>query len=685
MKRGVVLASMIGALAAGLGAEAADLTAIVNVTVIDAARGQSVPARTVLIDGERIAAVEPAESFKPAREAAIIDGTGKFLIPGLFDAHVHYVDPDSFGPLMIANGVLFVREMGNAPEVIVPLRDRLNSGQVLGPEMICTGAIIDGDPPVWPFSEPCDTPDEARAAVRKLNAAGVNQIKVYSRLKQDVYRAAVAEARALGLKPVGHIPADCTLDDAIAAGQASNEHMMRVEELIVRALPPGTDLGQDRSGGMWPTSRYWLLMPRADRDVLARELRRLADSGMIQCPTLVVWEGIAGVVGRKGDADPRLAYVPAPLRAFWSGSQYEGFGQFMEAALPHMKAMAAEMRRAGVPLMVGTDLANPYVFAGFSVHDELRNFVEAGMSPAEALRAATVVPARFMGVNDRLGTVEPGKTASIVLLDADPLADIANTTRINTVWLRGTRHDRAALDVMLKGVRDAVAATMPAQTDVVLDLPGQVVLRGTYKVKFGPFDAGVEDVLITRTDDGYAMMAHNRPRGGPQPPFVVTWHAGPDRSFRSASYRVLSRTPVHAEYGIEGGTLRASASAGDAVLPPASADLEPGAVLASPAYASDFFVLHALDMAPGEVRESQSVSFGFPDWRPVAAPLKVARQEDADLVRPGGRVVKARFYKQVLTTPMGAFNTDTWTDDRGVVLKAVMTMPFGTLTVELQP
>lgn len=362
------------------------LTAITNVSVIDVIRGEAVPGRTVLIDGETIAAVVPAASFKPAKEAVLIDGTGKFLMPGLFDAHVHYVDPESFGPLMIANGVVFVREMGNATEVVIPLRDGLNSGEVFGPEMICTGAIIDGDPPVWPFSEPCDTADEARAAVRKLHAAGVNQIKVYSRLKKDVYQAAVAEAKAVGLKAVGHIPNDCTVEDGIAAGQASNEHLMMVEKIIPTMLPPGTDLSEDQSGGLWPSGRFWFRYPNVDKSALARELRKLAESEMIQCPTLVVSAGIAGAVGRKGDADPRMQYVPTSLRAFWGGEQYEGFGRFMEAALPHMKAMVGDLYRVGVPMMVGTDLANPYVFAGFSVHDELKHFVEAGFSHADALR-----------------------------------------------------------------------------------------------------------------------------------------------------------------------------------------------------------------------------------------------------------------------------------------------------------
>jgi len=662
------------------------LTALTNVAVVDVVAGTAVPAQTVVLDGAAIAAVVPAASFEPAEGTTLVDGTGKFLVPGFFDAHVHYVDPDSYGPLMIAHGVLFVRDMGNATDVIVPLRDRLGRGEVLGPEMACTGAIVDGDPPVWPFSEPCGTPEEARAAVRKLHAAGVDQIKVYSRLKPDVYRAAVAEARAVGLRAVGHVPNECTLDDAIAAGQASNEHMMMVEKLIAKAVPPGTPIEEDRSQGIWPSGRFWFLYPQADEAVLAQELEVLAASGMMQCPTLVVSAGIAAAVDRKGAADPRMAYVPASLRAFWEGDQYQGFGRFMERALPHMKSMVGEMHAAGAPIMVGTDLANPYVFAGSSVHDEMRMLTEAGLTTAEALRAATIVPARFLGVDQRLGTVEAGKTASVVLLTANPLESIGNTTRIDSVWLRGERYDRAALDALLEGVREAIAPTLPAASaQIVLDLPGEVLLRGTYKVRFGLFDAGTEDVLLTKTAEGYAVMAHNEPQGGPQAPSVITWHTGPDFGFRSATYRQLTKTPTEATYRLAEGELVGAAAEEGRAIGESSVAVSAGDLISAPTFAADFFTVNALGLEPGGTWKGDAHSFGYPDWRPQSAPLEVTRLEDALLARPNGTSVPARHYEQVLTTPMGAFSSETWTDERGVVLRSVMTMPFGQLTVELEP
>src|SRR5688572_21401895 len=150
-----------------------------NVTIIDVEAGKALPPADVFLSGDRITAIgqPPAE-----RPETTIDGTGLFLIPGLFDAHVHYVSPESYGPLMIANGVTFVRDLGGFTDQMLELRRQLNTGEILGPRMICTGAIIDGESPVWPFSEECKTEEDARAAVRKLKAAGVDQIKVYSKL-----------------------------------------------------------------------------------------------------------------------------------------------------------------------------------------------------------------------------------------------------------------------------------------------------------------------------------------------------------------------------------------------------------------------------------------------------------------------------------------------------------------------
>jgi imidazolonepropionase-like amidohydrolase len=308
--------------------------------------------------------------------------------------------------------------------------------------MICTGAIIDGKPPIWPFSEVCDTPDEGRAAVRKLVEAGVNQIKVYSRLKLDVYQAIAEESKKQNIKFVGHVPEAVTLEEAMKAGQYINEHLTGFGAEIVRMAETPTPSTLDSKVPDFVAIKAWSLLPKVERKLLDEFTKRVAESGMVQCPTLVVHDGISKV-GRSGDKDePRMKYVSPHMRSFWDSALYRDF----PAHLTEFKQqMVGELHRAGATLIIGTDLANPYVFAGSAVHEEMELFAKAGISPGDVLKAATITPARVCGVADRLGTVSEGKNASLVLLRADPLEKISNAREIEAVFLRGQFFDRTAL------------------------------------------------------------------------------------------------------------------------------------------------------------------------------------------------------------------------------------------------
>lgn len=692
-------------------ASAADTAyAIRNVTLIDVKQGRALPHRTVIIHNDKILNIFDAPEGRPASSpptpdarpippnTTSIDGTNLFLIPGLTDAHVHYVDPEGFGRLLIANGVTLVRETGNETSRVIDIRDRLNNGSLAGPQMICTGAIVDGVPPVWPFSEACDTPDEGRAAVQRLHAAGVNQIKVYSRLKPDVYAAVVDEARTLGLKATGHIPGVCDIDDAIAAGQACNEHFMAFEKLIAKLSPAEIPAEVLKQAGIYAGMSAWGRMATVDRAALQAELKKVAAAGMYQCPTIVVMAGIGSTAagphqqaGATNKPDPRLAYIPASLRSFWDSPNYQGgFATFAHAAVAPMQSMALECHKAGVPLMIGTDLANPFVYPGFSVHDEMKLFADAGIPNADVLRSATITPATFFGLDASLGSIEIGKTASLVLLSANPLDDIANTTKITGVFNRGKYHDRKALDQLLAEAKtlaasDALGAAAAGDEDgVKLELPGETVARGRYKMKFGNFDAGVEDFLITKTADGLHLIAHNQPKGGMQPPVLLTLHLNPDRSFKSASYKQLADNPVEAKYELRDNTLHATGTRKGQPLEPQALPLPGDASIGTPVYISDFMTLGTLNLKAGEERKLSSVYFGYPDWRWSASPITIKREPDATLKRPDGKEVTAQFYTSALTTPVGVFKGQTWTDANYVVLKGVLVMPFGTITFELE-
>jgi imidazolonepropionase-like amidohydrolase len=658
---------------------------IEDITLIDVVNSRALPHQTITITGERIKRIDPADKAKIADGAQVIAGNGLFALPGLFDAHVHFTpSPETFGPMMLANGVTAMRDTGADTDTILDLRQQSRQRGAMLPQIICTGAIIDGDPPVWPFSEPCDTPEEARAAVRKLKDAGVDMIKVYSLLKPDVYRAALDEAKALKIKVTGHVPNAITLDEALQAGQDCIEHLMGFERMLVELSGKPDDERQ----GIWPGLSGWLRLPDIDPAALRQRLEAIARSGVTLCPTTVVMQGVgAAADAEKADKDKRMAYVPATLRAFWGGGTYSDFAPLAASVAPHMRTVVGELHRAGAPLMIGTDLANPYVFAGFSVHDEMRNFAEAGIAPIDVLRSATIIPARFCGIDDDLGSIDAGKLASIVLVRADPLADITNASQIEAVFIRGVHHDRAALDKMLAGVREFVVTSAPAPAAAVeLTLPGEVIARGRYVMKFnGRFDAGVEDFLITQDADGYHIKSYSQPQGGWASPSVVTVHFNQDFAFTSALMQQQAKKPVESTYELKDGSMHASATIDGAAEPPQVLAMPERGIVTSSMNAGDFAIFGAMrNMNVDERREMTAVGFGMGGWRVASVPYVITRKADEEVALPDGTKIKTRHYASTITNQGMEFNIDTWIDDRGVMVRSRMRAPFGMIETALE-
>jgi imidazolonepropionase-like amidohydrolase len=214
-----------------------DSYAITDVAVVDVQQGSILPDQTVIIAGESIRAVGPRAELAVPDGVRVIDGRGLYLMPGLVDAHVHYFDQEVFGRVLMANGVLLARDMGLPTQEALQLREALKRGELIGPELIVTGSILDGNPPVIPtISLGLNTPDEGRSAVRKQAEAGVDLIKVYSRLDKDVFLAIVDEAHKAGLKVVGHVPDSIGIEEAAAAGLRSIEHWNGFEKSIAKLL-----------------------------------------------------------------------------------------------------------------------------------------------------------------------------------------------------------------------------------------------------------------------------------------------------------------------------------------------------------------------------------------------------------------------------------------------------------------
>ncbi len=426
-----------------------DIYAITDVGVVDVENGTVAPGQTVVIVGDRIDQIAPYGSALPER-ARTVDGRGLYLMPGLVDAHVHYQEAPIFGRVMIANGVLIVRDMGMPNEYILPLRDELNRGATLGPEMVAAGALLDGADPVIPsIAISVRTPEEGRAAVRAQAAAGVDFIKVYSKLDKQTFLAIVDEARTSGLKVVGHVPDSISIEDAASAGLQSIEHFFGFDKVVAQLLGQRVNFSY---AGMGLDAGNLLRLGEIDPRALQSFYQRLYASNVTIVPTVVTFKNWPNVDTFDRNKVPNGQYISQNLLSMWK-SQWAGQTEFPDAIWQNWAQMAKGMNDAGVPLMVGTDLDCPGLVPGYSVHEEMAILQEAGIAPAEVLRSATIVPARFMGLEQRLGSVTQGKQASIVLVSANPLDDIRNAEKIAGVFLRGRYYSRSDLDALLDEAR----------------------------------------------------------------------------------------------------------------------------------------------------------------------------------------------------------------------------------------
>jgi len=445
---------------------------IKRVTVIDATGRGPEPNMTVITNGDRIIAVGPWRKTHIPRNAVIVDGTGKFLIPGLWDMHVHGAS-DARAPwshlLFVANGVVGVRDMSGPPDAHV-WRATQRSNEDPSPTIYLGSPIIDGPNPTWPESIVVTDEAQGREVVEQQRGRGADFIKVYSKLSRNAYFAIADEAQKCGIPFEGHVPESVTAAEASNAGQKSIEHLTRVadgcskeeqsidsemqrQEALFRAS--GATMAQKIDAGKSIIRLNMRVVAAFDEPTAQSLFALFVKNKTWQCPTLTLLR--AQIDDPLPANDPRLKYLSREVRAKWDDGYYKNVPPEPRAAIVKLSKLQFEesvrivglMYRAGVPILAGTDAMNPQCFPGFGIHDELALLVDAGLSPLAALQAATRNAAEFMGQPDRRGTIEAGKTADLVLLNKDPLADIHNTRSIEAVVLGGQLYSRAALDAML--------------------------------------------------------------------------------------------------------------------------------------------------------------------------------------------------------------------------------------------
>jgi imidazolonepropionase-like amidohydrolase len=456
-----------------VGQEAAKPTrrplAITHVTLIDATGRAAQADQTVLIQDQRIVAIGKTAEVKLPADSEVADGHGKFLIPGLWDMHAHIAavspaDADNYLTLFIANGVTGVREMHSYfPEMIFALRKSIQDDKRLGPWIVAAGAMIDGPNPSAGGALVASSDEAARAAVRSLKKRGADFIKVHSKLPRDAYFGVADEAKRQGLPFAGHVPESVSAQEASDAGQKSIEHLTGLwiscsaDESSLRNEMT-RELASGRAGDLVPLMRVWLKPFDSFRESKAESLyRSFTRNHTWQTPTLVLVKAACSLDDPDFTSDPRVRYMPAFVQGFWDVGNPQN--QALRKSLSNLKRVSArsleevgKMHRAGVEIMTGTDTPFPFCFPGFSLHDELALLLKAGLTPMEALQCATRNPARYLGRIEDVGTIEKGKFADLLLLDANPLEDIKNTQRIAAVIVHGHLLNRETLRTMLEQV-----------------------------------------------------------------------------------------------------------------------------------------------------------------------------------------------------------------------------------------
>lgn len=430
--------------APGAGSDGDPVLALVGVVPLDPVGGRPGEPSTVLVSGDRIVALGSTRTVAVPPGATEIGARGLYLLPGLWDLHTHLALMDDHAPeLLVAQGVLGVRDLGGVPEEVEALRERIESGKLLGPRMVRAGPTLNGAPN-GPHHRVVETPEEAREAVAELAAAGMDLIKTHNATGRETFFALVQAAHEAGLPVAGHVPVTVTPLEACEAGLDSVEHIATLFE--------GTYLA-----GFDDQMAAFLAIPRW----LETEAPTLADCfathGTLFVPTLRAYDLRAHWAAEHDDPAPEWRYLTDEERREWAEAAVTDVDRndevvrlresLVDVGVDFVRLLADR----GAPVGAGTDIASSGLLPGYSLHDEVR-LLGRTLSPAEALRAATRGPGEAAGGDPLQGRLMAGAPADLVLLRGNAFEDLAAIDEIEAVVLRGRLLDRAALDRVLAGL-----------------------------------------------------------------------------------------------------------------------------------------------------------------------------------------------------------------------------------------
>ncbi len=453
--------------------------AFVDVNLVPMDSERVLRSQTVIVDNDRITAIGDAAKFRVPSNAHRIEAGGKYLMSGLADMHTHtWGEADLV--LFLANGVTTIRNMWGSARQLA-WRKRIANGLLLGPTIYTAGPLIDGKPPIWNSSKVVETREQAEEEVAREKKLGYDFVKVYNRLSLEAFQAIVAAAKKHGLPVAGHIPDAVGLEAALKAGQNSIEHLtgyisaVEADDSPVKGKP-------DRE------SRRRAI-DFVDEAKIPRIIRSTIAANTWNCVTLIVTQKfVSAEVAKELLQDRRMKFVPPEWLASWDPSKDFRLKDLTQADFEKIRkadAMKAgltlKLHKAGARILLGTDTPNPFVIPGFSIHEELQNLVGAGLSPYEAIRAGTRDAAEFLNAEDEFGTVEVGKRADLILLDANPLENVDNVSRRVGVMVRGKWYPEEELEGML----DRLVATYEL---------GEERLAGLFQ----PFPVEAETLLSSR-------------------------------------------------------------------------------------------------------------------------------------------------------------------------------------------